>query len=76
MGTHDFYIKDRKPSLSYIHFSPDLALGLALSGSHYLCLEQIYIFQKNFELLRCQCIDAVRTIFNLLFSVFVFVLFY
>ena len=49
--------KIEKTSLNYIHLPPDLALRLTLSGSrsNYPCLEQIYMVQKTFQLLRFDC---------------------
>ena len=46
--------KIKKTSLSYIRLPPDMALWLALSGSNYPCLEQLYIVLKMLELLRIQ----------------------
>ena len=45
-----------KTSLNYIHLPPNLALWVTLSGSNYPCLEQIYMLQEIFELLRFDCI--------------------
>ena len=46
------FIEGQKDLLKW---SPDLALLLTLSGSNYLCLEQISIAPKMFELLKFDC---------------------
>ena len=43
-------------SLNYPNLAPDLSLRLTLSGSNYLCLEQISIVPKMFESLKFDCI--------------------
>ena len=48
-----------KISLNYRHLLPDLASWLTLSGSNYLCLEQIFMVPKMFEPLKFDCILCV-----------------
>ena len=47
--------RSKKTFLYYSHLSPNLALWLTLSGSNYLCVEQISMVPKMFEPLKLNC---------------------